>query len=367
MFKRIYIFYLIYLAVMVYSQTLLMLWFQTKGVSYLEMLFYFLVMYVATVALFFVFSGIKFTSKQALFLGIFSSACAIFFANILSHTYQIYIIATLFAINIIFFWTIYNTLYFKYSSTDENGLKSGMYFLFSPIFSAILVPLSGLIVERFGYHALFISSICLYVFPLIFIFKLPNFEFKFHAWSAAKNLEHKVLVLMQGYVFMLSFNIIPMFTLFYINTPSKLGNFFGFLAILSAVTALVNARLSDRLKKRAFFFYTFNILNSISYVPLALASSLTSWSVFASISNLTYGLSNPFNFALTLDHKKQELVDTMLGRELYLNAGRALMVLVALVVFYFTQSLQKALLVGVLVSFAYPIIAWRQKVYLTRS
>lgn len=364
MFKKVYTFYLVYLAVMVYSQTLLMLWFQTKGVSYLEMLFYFLVFYVATLSFFFLFSGVKFTSRQALATGVVASGMAVLIASMLAYKYEIYIIAVLFALNIVFFWTIYNTLHFKHSADHEHGYKSGIYFLLSPVFSTVLVPLAGLIAERFGYYTLFVSGVCFYVLPLYLALRLPSFEFRFHTVKALKNLEHKVLVTMQGYIFMLSFNIVPIFTLFYINTPSKLGNFFGFLAVLSALTALANARLSDRLKKRAFFFYTFNILNSISYVPLALASSVTSWSIFASISNLTYGLSNPFNFALTLDHKKQEIVDTMLGREFYLNLGRVIMILVALITFYFTQSLHKALLVSVIVSFAYPLIAWRQKVYL---
>src|SRR3989344_8910053 len=41
MFKRIYFFYLTYLVAMVYSQTLLMLWFFKNGISFAEMFFLF--------------------------------------------------------------------------------------------------------------------------------------------------------------------------------------------------------------------------------------------------------------------------------------------------------------------------------------
>lgn len=364
MFKKVFLFYISYLAAMIYAQTLLLLWFLHNGVSYIDMLLYFLVFYVAVVSLFFILKGIKFNSRNALLIGVGTSALAILVANAMTHVYFIYIIAIIFSFNIVFFWTIYNTLHFKYSESHEHGFKSGMYFLFSPIFSTILAPIAGVVVERFGYHTLFLSSMVLYAIPMYLALKLPSFDFKFDTYKALRNMEHKVLIVMQGYIFMLSYNIVPIFTLFYINTPGKLGNFFGYLAILSAFTALINSKISDRLKKRAFFFYFFNIINSISYIPLAFVSSVFGWGLFTSISNLTYGLSNPFNFALTLDHRKGEIIDTMAAREIYLNLGRVIMILVALIVFVFTKSLNMALLVSVIISFAYPITAYFNRVYL---
>ncbi len=364
MFKKVFLFYISYLAAMIYAQTLLLLWFLHNGVSYIDMLLYFLVFYIAVLLLFFVLKGIKFNSRNALLIGVGTSALAILVANFMTHVYFIYIIAIIFSFNIVFFWTIYNTLHFKYSESHEHGFKSGMYFLFTPVFSTILAPIAGVVVERFGYHTLFLSSMVLYAIPMYLALKLPSFDFKFDTYKALRNMEHKVLVTMQGYIFMLSYNIVPIFTLFYINTPGKLGNFFGYLAILSAVTALINSKISDRLKKRAFFFYFFNIINSISYIPLAFVTSVFGWGLFTSISNLTYGLSNPFNFALTLDHRKGEIIDTMAAREIYLNLGRVIMILVALIVFVFTKSLNMALLVSVIISFAYPITAYFNRVYL---
>ncbi|MCC6323692.1 hypothetical protein IT400_02775 [Candidatus Nomurabacteria bacterium] len=334
--------------------------------SYLQMLFYFLVFYLAVLLIFFIFKRVKFTSRQALLLGIGASAVGIIVANFMTNKYQIFIVAILFAINVVFFWTIYNVLHFKYSEDHEHGYKSGIYFLISPVFSTILAPLAGTVVEMFGYHTLFISSLFLYIIPVFLLLRIPSFEFKFNTFKAIRIMEHRVLITMQGYIFMLSYNIIPIFTLFYINTPGQLGNFFGYLAILSAVTAVINSKISDRLKKRAFFFYFFNTINSISYIPLAMASSLVGWSLFVGISNLTYGLSNPFNFALTLDHREGDIVDTMVAREVYLNLGRVIMIVVALIVFLFTQSLHMALLVSVLISFAYPLYAWKEKVYLKK-
>lgn len=366
MFKKVFIFYMSYIVAMVYSQTLLLLWFLEKGVSYVNMFFYFLVFYGITVVLFFLLKGIKFNSRTALVLGVLSSASTMLVANYMTQVYEIFLIAILFAINIVFFWTIYNTLHFKYSGDHEHGFKSGIYFLCYPVFSVFLAPLAGIVVEKFGYQTLFVSSFLLYSLPILLALRLPTFDFQFETYKAIHNVEHRVLLMFQGYIFTLSFSIVPIYTLFFINTPSGVGNFFGYLAVLSAVTALINSRISDRLKKRAFFFYFFNIVNAMSYIPLAIASSFVGWQIFAGINNLTYGLSNPFNFALTLDHRKSEIVDTMLGREIYLNLGRVAMLAVALMTFLLTQSLSKALLVSVCISFVYPVYAYTQGVYLKK-
>ncbi|MES2023252.1 MAG: hypothetical protein V4439_01065 [Patescibacteria group bacterium] len=364
MFKKVFLFYLSYLVALTYSQTLLMLWFLTNGVSYLQMLFYFLVLYVSVLVTFFLLRNINFSSKFALVFGVTTSALGVLVANFMTQPAHIFITAILFGFNIVFFWTIYNSLHFKYSQSNENGYKSGAYFLFMPIFSAVLAPLAGFVATKLGYHFLFLSGIVLYILPFYFAFHMPKFDFKFNFINSARNMENKLLIAFQGYNEMLSYNIVPIFTLFFINTPGKLGNFFGYLAILSAVTAFLNSKISDKFKNRKLFFYLFISLHSLSYIPLALVNSLAGWRIFAGISNFTFGLANPFNLALAVDHAKGETVDTMLGREIYLNSGRVVMILVALTVFFFSHSLKVALLLSVLASLLYPVVAYFKKVYL---
>ena len=68
---------------------------------------------------------------------------------------------------------------------------------------------------------------------------------------------------------------------------------------------------------------------------------------------------------LVLDHAKNDIVTTMLGREVYLNLGRVAMVIVFLVIFFFTSSLWSALIWSSLVPLLYPVVAYYQRVYLT--
>ncbi len=367
MFKRIYFFYLTYLVAMVYSQTLLMLWFFKNGISFTGMLLYFLVMYLFVIVFFFALQNKKFSSRSALFLGVVMSALGVLTANLVSfHTYYVYAISVFFALNIVFFWSIYNALHFKYSEKNEHGMKSGAYFLFFPILGTILAPIAGLFVEKMGYHFLFSSAMLLYIIPLCFVFYLPNFDFKFESRKAFSETEYPLLVAFQGYIFMLTVNIVPIFTLLFITTPFALGSFLGYLAIFTAFAALINSKISDKLKKRASFFYIFNILNVLTYLPLVFSKSFGGWQIFSGINNLAYGLANPFNLTLTLDHNEADIVETMLGREILLNLGRVVMIIFLLILYYLTSSLWQALIGSALVTLLYPLLAYYRKVYLKK-
>lgn len=365
MFKRIYFFFFSYIVAMIYSQTLLMLWFLSNGILYIEMLFYFLATYLFALFLYLILQEIKFSSRSALFWGVASSAAGVLIANFIpGHTYYIFLIAFFFALNLVFFWTIYNALYFKYSKKEEHGFKSGIYFILFPVLGAILSPLSGMVVEKFGYHFLFLSAMLLYAIPLVFVFYLPKFKFEFKTFHAFSKIEHPVLMTFQGYIFMLTTNLIPIFTLFFITTPLKLGNFFGYLFVFAAFAALLNSKISDKLKKRASFFYTFIGLNALSFLPLVFSKSFSSWQFFAGINNFTYTLTSPFNMTLTLDHAKDDIVTTMLGRQIYFHLGSIVMIVFALIIFYFTSSLWSALIWSSLVPLLYPVVAYYQRVYL---
>ncbi len=366
MFKRIYFFFLTYLVVVTYNQTLLLLWFAKNGLSYKGMLLHYFLMFLLSLCIFFILQGRTIGSRSAFFIGIVASALGVYVASIMTHSWSAYIVSLFFGVSGVFFWTTYNALYFKYSNKDEHGFKSGLYFLLSPICAAILAPVAGIVAEKLGYHFLFLSSLFLYLIPLALIFYLPSFIFKFEAKRALAKLENRTLVFFQGYNSILSFTFIPIFTLFFISNPLQLGSFFGYLALLGAITALFNSKLSDKLKKRAPFFYFFTILDSISYLPLAFVKSLVLWQVFAGVNHVTVTLENPFGFALVLDHTELNETETMLGREIYLIFGRLALLAISFLVLWLTNSFKVVLIVASIGTLLYPLVAYYRKVYLKK-
>ncbi len=364
MFKRIYFFFASYIVATTYSQTLLLFWFFKNGLSELNLLFYVLFQCVASLLIYFIVQGKSIESRKSLFLGVLFSFSGVLFASLITHPYHAFIVSFMFGLTNVFFWTIYNTMYFKYSEKGEHGFKSGMYFLLFPIIGAIFAPFSGFIAERFSFSFLFFSSFFFYIIPLFFIYFLPSFIFKFEVKEAFFELENKLLVFMQGYISMFRFAFISIFTLFFITTPFKFGSFFGYLAILSALTALLNSRISDKTKNRAFFFYFFTVLDSLTYIPMALAKSFTLWQVFTGINNITTNLSDPFSVTLVLDHAKLNRENTMLAREIYLNLGRICIVVIAIFVLYLSGSFMTSFLIVSFGAILYPITAYYKKIYL---
>ncbi|MEK7128064.1 MAG: hypothetical protein AAB933_00665 [Patescibacteria group bacterium] len=136
MFKRIYFFYLTYLMAMVYSQTLMMLWFLQNNISYIGMLLYFLAIYLPILPLAFILKGRKFKSRPSLLFGMAASAGGVLVLNFLTgHAYLVFVASLLFSLNTLFFWTIYSAMHFQYSHNEEHGFKSGAYYLLVPILS----------------------------------------------------------------------------------------------------------------------------------------------------------------------------------------------------------------------------------------
>ena len=363
MLKRIYLFFLTYLGAMLYGQALLVLWFFKNGVSFFQILLYFLAMYLIAIFIFFSLEGRTFSSRFALPFGVALSALGVLIANFFIHPYQIFILSFVFALNIVFFWTIYNVLHFKYEE-GSHGIKSGVYFLLIITLGVALTPLAGLVAEKLGFHFLFLSSFFLYSAPFLLSFYMPRFDFRFATFESAKKIEHPMLVAFQGYIFMLTSNVVPIFTLFFITTPLQFGGFLGYLAVFAALAAFFNSRFSDKLKKRTSFFYLFASINALSYLPLFLSRSFAGWQVFSAVNNFTFGLTRPFDLAMTMDHAKLNLEETMLGREIYLNLGRACMIILLFFVYYMSSSFWTALLWCAVLPIFYPLVAYWQKVYL---
>ena len=364
MFKRIYFFFISYIVATTYSQTLLLFWFFKNGLSPMNLLFYVLFQCIFSLLIYFFIKGRSIESRKSLFLGVLFSFSGVIVASQIVHPYHAFVVSFMFGLTNVFFWTIYNTMYFKYSDKEEHGLKSGMYFLFFPIIGAIFAPFSGFIVEKFSFSFLFLSSAFFYVIPLAIVYYLPSFTFKFEVKEAFFELENKMLVFMQGYISMFRFAFISIFTLFFITTPFKFGSFFGYLAILSTLTALLNSKISDKIKNRAFFFYFFTILDTLTYIPMALTKSFGLWQVFTGINNITTNLSDPFSVTLVLDHAKLNRENTMLAREIYLNLGRICVVVIAIIALYYSSSFMTSFLVVSFGTILYPIIAYYNKAYL---
>ena len=161
-----------------------------------------------------------------------------------------------------------------------------------------------------------------------------------------------------------NYSFIPIFTLFFVKTPRQFGNFFGYLALMTAVASIINGHISDRMKNRKIFFYLTSTLSVLSFLLLPLAQNSYQWHIFAGIGSLSITLASPFWLAFNLDHYKGLGIEkTMALRELFLNLGYVATLAVGLVIFYFTSSAKTSLTIITLICLLLPVVSYYQRVY----
>ena len=349
------------------SQTLIIFWLSKNGFGFSDLIIYYLVAYVVALVGIVYLPKFKINSKQAMFWGIVFSAMmtiSILIISISFGYFQLLISAVFSGLNVIFFWIPLNTMFFNFSSSEKRGTNSGMYFLITPIISIFLQPLAGFFADEFGFTAMFLIGTCAYLIPIILIKFIPSFEWNLDVKNEIKKLKFNWPTLFQGMTSRINWSLIPIFSLLFLKTPRQYGNFFGYLAIAAVVATVIIGYISDKLKNRKIFFYLFSTLSVISFVPLAFSSNVYSWGIFAGIASLCLTLANSFWLAFNIDYYQEIGIEkTMALREVFLNSGYILNLLIVFLVFYFTGSAKTSLLAICVICCLLPIVSYWQGVY----
>ncbi|MFH1201237.1 MAG: hypothetical protein V1484_02865 [bacterium] len=362
--KRIYFFFFTYMAAMFFAQTLIIFWLSQKGFGFSDLIIYYLISYLVAFSGIFFFPKLKMNSKSSMFWGILFSALTVLVLIRIFSPAQLFLSALFSGLNCIFFWIPYNIMHFKFSHQEKRGLYSGMYFLVSSIIGITLQPLAGFFAEKFGFEMLFLVGVSLYLIPIVLLRLLPNFEWEIDIKKELSELKFNWSTFFQGMVMRTNWSLIPIFTLFYVTTPGAFGNFFGYLALVSAIASVINSGLSDKMESRKIFFYSFSFLAVLSFLPLAFVKDFYYWAIFAGINGLCLCLVNPFWLAANLDYYKNVGVEkTIILREFFLESGFIASLLITLIVFYFTSSPKTALIVVSSVGLLLPVVSYFQGVY----
>lgn len=348
---------------MMFSQALLIFWLSQNGFDFPSLIIYsFSSFFLALVGI--LYFPIKINSRKSIFLGILCSALSVLVLIKIFSPIQLYVSAILGALNIIFFWIPFNTMYFKYSSEEKRGLNSGILFLVNPIIGMTLQPLSGIIAEKFSFGVMFTVGMFLYLIPLSLIKIIPDFNMDLNVKKEIKILKFNWTTFFQGMLARVNYTLIPIFSLFFIKTPIGFGSFFGYLSLITVIASVLNGHISDKMKNRKHFFYIFTILTVVSFIPLAFSSNPYLWGIFAGISSLCYSLATPFWFTYNLDHYKELGVEkTIILREIFLGVGYTVSLLVLLLIYFIFDSTKLSLVVISILCCFMPIVSYFQGVY----
>ncbi len=349
---------------MLFTQTLLVFWLSKNGFGFSELILYYTCCFLFSLIAILYFPKKNINVKKAIFFGILCSALGVLVLVKIFSPVQLYLSAIFGALNILFFWVPFNTMYFKYSSEEKRGLNSGILFLINPIIGITLQPLAGIIAEKFSFETMFLIGMVMYLIPLFLVKIIPNFNLDLNIKNELHNLKFNWTTFFQGMASRVNYTLVPIYTLFFIKTPMGFGNFFGYLSLITVIAAIFNGHISDKMKNRKYFFYLFLSLTALSFLLLAFSSSPYYWGIFAGISGLCFSLTNPFWFTYNLDHYREIGVEkTIILREVFLDIGYTVSLLVVLVVYYFTFSTKISLMIISILCCFMPVVSYLQGAY----
>jgi MFS family permease len=262
------------------------------------------------------------------------------------------------------FWPSFNLLQFRLSETESRAFLMSLMMVAIPSITGIFGPASGgFIVETFGFPALFVTSIALYLTSFVFSLKI-RYKSEVQRFSLPKN---KLFI-----VFMITFVLLgfsepywlayPLFVRSVSSTILQTGLVFTASSLIVTFANLGINKLSDIKKMRTEFAVIGSVMFVLWYFAIAYASTAMEIVVLSLLSGFAEAFSLSW-FAYYGDSFGREHHATILVMmEVALMIGRILNL--APTYFYIAESSYTAyfMLLGVVSSLLIPFYLLSKKV-----
>lgn len=285
----------------------------------------------------FLFFMRKFEARQSILIGLAMNALGGLLLAFFPNPAMPFIARTIMGAAIFFFWMPMNVLFYEHAKKN-NALLGSLYYSVSAVLSLVLPALAGWIAFAFGYPAMFLAGVAMFLVGLVVAeaFVQP----KTYSYDAVKSLHSisglRTLFFVEGFSFtsITQVTLSAMILLFFTN-PVDFGGVLSAVTVFAVIASFITARLSDHFGQRR----TFLIATALGFL---LSAIFTSFATGVALFFLGYGAITffrtmllPLPLALAVDNSKS-MVETMIGREIMLDLGRtAAVVLGAGLIFLF--------------------------------
>jgi MFS family permease len=276
-----------------------------------------------------------------------------------------------FGIYIVAFWIPYNTLMMHITSAKTRGATIGVYFLVWPLITAVGPLFGGLLITRYSYDAMFIFAIAVIAVNLFYMsgFRvLRKLRERIIIPELVQSVTVGILrkekttldftgigsrlmygVLIEGVNDGVFWIAIPIISFEFATSETTLSQYLSLFALWGAIMTVALGYLSDRIKNRRTILRIGAILCGISIVLSTLAPTVSGYLVGMSATYFFLAIIPAFIFTMLLDKLERYKKKGVLVRELLLNVGRTLGVLMTIGMLLLDFDLMKAVAaVGVL-------------------
>lgn len=355
------IFFASYLWLNFFSKSILPTHFLDQGIDFKEQALGFVFVFLPQIIL--ILSFRKFSSRIAWYL-----SPIFFFASILlliriTGSLQFYLSAVLSGCSLTFFFILYNVAHFQKTEQKNIGKSSALMFSLFPAIN-IAAPLLAGFLAQINSLFLWIGSFVSFLITIFLVSKQANIEVSYTVKKALAELKPtRLLIFLEGIWEALPFAIVPIYTLYFIQTPAFYGTFLAYLAGAGLVANLVLGRFTDKVQKRAVFLYPITIsLALITFLFPTTTQNIFYWALAAGAIQFLLPLFWNLTTAMIVD-TSPNLILAIPGRELTLASGRILGVFLVFLSFSLEKTPHYIFFILGVVMLLYPAtLYWKTKI-----
>ena len=248
-------------------------------------------------------------------------------------------------------------------SKEKKAELSSVYFLMGPVLGIFLPILSGWIVQTYSFRVAVLIATVLLILPFVFVIKLKEKIIKTdlkRSFSYIKGL--RTVLFLEGFWETTVFVLIPIWILFFLKEPLEYGAYVSYVALIGAIASLIVAKVSDKIKRRAFVIYPATIFLAVATFLLGFSSTLALLSLLIILMAFAQRLAWPFMITVYLDRAK-DIQKGLFAREFMLNLGRVSSILVVIGIYYYTGTLLYGFFVLGTAYLLYPLALWAKNHY----
>lgn len=213
----------------------------------------------------------KFSSRGAWMLAIVLAFAALLAVISIKNIWLFYLFNFLLGLNSVLFFIPYNIAHFRLTPGHRTSYSAAILFSVYPVIAFIAPLLAGWLAQRSYSYIWFLSGI--FFFLVLWLVKFQS-QFKFRL-NLRQDLSYikptLVFIVLEGLWEAVIFGVIPIFTLYFIQTPLYFGTYLSYLALMSILANLFLGRLSDKLRQRLKFLVPATALLGLATLLLPLA------------------------------------------------------------------------------------------------
>ncbi|MDD5111353.1 MAG: hypothetical protein PHG85_02285 [Candidatus Altiarchaeota archaeon] len=262
------------------------------------------------------------------------------------------------------FWIPYNITYFGLADKNATAIRSGLLFLVFPAVNTIIPMISGVVIDSLGFRILFLAAMAAALIPLWYARRIRDGSIL--RLDASKTIKTaagvRTLMAIEGFWQGAAWMSLPLITFTYMQSGSKYGFFLAYMGIAGAISVLTLCNMSDRTGNRMRFIMPSAILAGLATIGAGLSDTFLQWMTANGLLSLFMAMTAPFTLSVIVDRIKHP-ADSMVSRELFLNAGRLAGVATATASAELSGSLRPALVIAGVVFLLYTLVLKSKKLY----